>query len=91
LFAPKPTTTTLALPGMAGEGCFCADCVRNLKSRLHLDGHANKEHCFNKPKKFIFPEPAFPEVLGWQPVVPPDEGLARTLPYFRSELERGGA
>jgi dTDP-glucose 4,6-dehydratase len=31
------------------------------------------------------------EVLGWQPVVGPDEGLARTLPYFRSELGRGGA
>jgi dTDP-glucose 4,6-dehydratase len=31
------------------------------------------------------------EVLDWQPVVSPDEGLAQTLPYFRSEIERGGA
>jgi dTDP-glucose 4,6-dehydratase len=27
-------------------------------------------------------------VLGWEPQVSPDEGLAKTLPYFKAELER---
>jgi dTDP-glucose 4,6-dehydratase len=27
-------------------------------------------------------------VLGWEPKVSPDEGLRKTLPYFKAELER---
>jgi nucleoside-diphosphate-sugar epimerase len=27
-------------------------------------------------------------VLGWEPQVSPDEGLAKMLPYFKSQLER---
>jgi len=27
-------------------------------------------------------------VLGWEPVVSPEEGLKKTLPYFKAELER---
>ncbi|MGH7459186.1 MAG: UDP-glucuronic acid decarboxylase family protein [Longimicrobiaceae bacterium] len=31
------------------------------------------------------------DVLGWQPVVELDEGLERTIPYFRTLVEQGGA
>jgi len=48
LFAPLPTTTTLALPGSAGEGCGCLQCLGGLG------------HCLKKPK-FQWPTPAFPE------------------------------
>ena len=27
------------------------------------------------------------EVLGWEPVVAPDDGLRRTLPYFEKEVQ----
>ncbi|HTO09096.1 MAG TPA: UDP-glucuronic acid decarboxylase family protein [Myxococcota bacterium] len=29
------------------------------------------------------------ELAGWEPQVSPEEGFARTLPYFRAQLERG--
>ncbi|MFG0262147.1 MAG: hypothetical protein ACF788_07140 [Novipirellula sp. JB048] len=48
LFAPLPTTTTLALPGSAGESCLCFSCLRGIGSCL-------------KAPKFTFPTPAFPE------------------------------
>ncbi len=47
LFAPLPTTTTLALPGSAGEGGLFSH-IGKLGSRLRLP-------------KFRRPEPAFPE------------------------------
>ncbi len=59
LFAPKPTTTTLALPGSGGEGCLCTQ---------GLAGHCKDSvggfctglcDCFKKP--FVAPEPAFVE------------------------------
>ncbi len=58
LFAPLPTTTSLALPGLNGENCLCLNCVRKLGSCLH-----------SKPKfpfPSQFPSPAFPE-----PIDPP--------------------
>lgn len=57
LFSPLPTTTSLALPGSAGEGCRCFGCLTGLKSCI--SGH------FNKPK-VGFPTPAFQD-----PVDPP--------------------
>ncbi len=46
LFTPPPTTTTLALPCLDGEGCGCFGCLQGLGC---------------KKKGFAFPEPAFPE------------------------------
>ena len=58
IFTPLPTTTTLALPGTAGEGCGCFGCFSGLG------------RCLHGPKTggpgFRFPEPAFAE-----PVTPP--------------------
>ena len=34
LFAPFPTTTSLALPGCSGEGCACTNCARGVGSCL---------------------------------------------------------
>jgi nucleoside-diphosphate-sugar epimerase len=30
-------------------------------------------------------------VLGWEPNVPLHEGIVRTIPFFRGELEKGDA
>lgn len=46
LFSPLPTTTSLALPGSAGEGCGCLGCINNLGN------------CLSRPD-FSFPTPAF--------------------------------
>ncbi len=56
IFAPLPTTTTLALPGSGGEGCRCFGRLRSLGTRFHH---------FKKPG-FQLPDPAFPE-----PATPP--------------------
>ncbi len=48
LFAPFPTTTTLALPGSGGEGCGCFGCSNKIGT------------CLKNPK-FALPQPAFPE------------------------------
>lgn len=48
LFSPLPTTTTLALPGSAGESCGCLSCLHHLGSCL-------------KVPDFTLPEPAFPQ------------------------------
>jgi hypothetical protein len=63
LFTPKPTTTTLALPGSGGESCICSRCLGGLRgclNRVHskIDGQV--------PPRFAFPTPAFVE-----PVTPP--------------------
>ena len=54
LFAPLPTTTTLALPGSAGEGCF--GCLHD-KVKSHHERW--KLHHWSWPK-CKFPKPAFP-------------------------------
>lgn len=68
LFAPRPTSTTLALPGMGGENCFCGRCANGLKgclSKTKAKLHCAKEKLHGCiPSKF--PEPAFP-----QPGAPP--------------------
>ena len=74
LFAPLPTTTTLALPGSSGEGCFGRlrehNCLGKAKDLLHHDGgflggKCNGLGCFGKDG-FTPPVPAFPE-----PAAPP--------------------
>ncbi len=62
LFAPLPTTTTLALPGSGGESCLCFNCLRGLGS------------CIKNPK-FVFPTPAFPEPAT-PPACPPSAAPA---------------
>ncbi len=58
IFAPLPTTTTLALPGHSGKHCGCFGCL------LGHDCIKIGKLC-EKPR-FQFPTPAFPE-----PVTPP--------------------
>lgn len=60
LFTPLPTTTTLALPGAAGEACCCLGCLRKLGT------------CFSAPA-FTFPEPAFAEPVAPPPCETPLE------------------
>jgi len=62
LFAPMPTTTTLALPGHSGEGCKCLSCTRgigsciaNHKAKLH-----QKLDNIHRGTTPAFPEPATP-------------------------------
>lgn len=64
LFSPLPTTTSLALPGSAGEGGFCYDTLRKLKSHLTFGKH-QQGAALGSPS-FVFPEPAFAE-----PAAPP--------------------
>ncbi len=54
IFAPLPATTTLALPGHAGEGCSCFGCLNKIGTCL-------KSHKFTKPVP-AFPEPVAPPV-----------------------------
>ena len=54
IFAPLPTTTGLALPGSAGEGCGCLGCLSNGSCLDKFGG------CFRKPA-FVWPTPAFIE------------------------------
>ncbi|MEM8669987.1 MAG: hypothetical protein AAGG48_20840 [Planctomycetota bacterium] len=56
LFAPKPVTTTLALPGSGGEGCVCTDRLKGFCGGIG-------DH-FKKP--FTTSDPAWVE-----PVTPP--------------------
>ncbi|MCG8653625.1 MAG: hypothetical protein MI861_27555, partial [Pirellulales bacterium] len=59
LFAPLPTTTTLALPGSGGEDCFVTRGLRRIGDHFR-DAHQGS---ILPPR---FPEPAFPE-----PATPP--------------------
>ncbi len=52
VFAPRPTTTTLALPGSGGERCGCFGCLNKI-------GTCFKNHKFTKPVS-AFPEPLDP-------------------------------
>jgi Domain of unknown function DUF11 len=54
LFSPLPTTTGLALPGAAGEGC-CLNCLRKLGQ---CDCLSRLGSCLTRPK-LAFPTPAF--------------------------------
>lgn len=57
IFAPLPTTTSLALPGHAGEGCGCLGCLLG-HDCIKIGSLFHKHH--EKPR-FQFPEPAFTE------------------------------
>ncbi len=70
LFAPKPVTTTLALPGTGGEGCSCFRCLRGLTGCLKT-GHSVE----GAPRRFIFPEPAFPEPAPPPPCATPQPAI----------------
>lgn len=79
LFSPLPTTTSLALPGSAGEGCSSLDCLRgvgagvkNQASRLH---EHIKQSCPLTGHDFALPEPAFPE-----PAPPPPCATTPAVP-----------
>ena len=63
IFAPAPTTTTLALPGSAGEGI---GCFRNLRNRIGstVGGFQWPSPVFDDPAEpppCIVPEPVVPE------------------------------
>ena len=58
IFSPLPTTTTLALPGSAGEGCGCLGCLSGI-------GDCLRGKCLSGPG-FQWPTPAFTE-----PITPP--------------------
>ena len=64
LFSPLPTTTGIALPGSAGEGCGCLGCLGNLGACLKRPGCLGGS-CLGGPG-FRFPTPAFVD-----PVAPP--------------------
>tara|TARA_R110002049_G_scaffold27321_2_gene94361 strand:- start:635555 stop:638395 length:2841 start_codon:yes stop_codon:yes gene_type:complete len=58
IFAPLPTTTTLALPGSAGERCGCFGCFSGIGRCL--------QNIKSGSPGFRMPQPAFPE-----PATPP--------------------
>lgn len=64
LFAPYPTTTTLALPCTNGEDCVCASCLR--KVRDHVRDTKAKTHSFLEQFHRGATTPAFT-----QPATPP--------------------
>lgn len=61
LFAPFPTTTTLALPGHNGQPCGCFSCLNKLGS------------CLKNPS-IALPEPAFPEPVDPPACATPGDG-----------------
>ena len=75
--APPTTTTTLALPCTAGEGCKCLDCLHGCFDGLgknkglgkHKIGNCLKKPCFQFPAP-VFPEPATPPACP-PPAAPP--------------------
>ncbi len=81
LFAPKPTSTTLALPGSAGEACVCSRCLSGLTGCLR---RVHERIDSTVPPRFAFPEPAFVE-----PVTPPPCAVPGTAPGNRG-IASGG-
>ncbi len=61
LFAPKPTSTSLALPCSGGEGCTCLVCLHGLKAKLHgALHHGGPKPAFTAPAE---PPPCAPQQL----------------------------
>lgn len=61
LFAPKPTSTSLALPCSGGEGCKCLVCLHGLKAKLHGGLlHGGPKPAFTAPAE---PPPCAPQQL----------------------------
>ncbi len=60
LFAPLPTTTTLALPGSGGEGCGCFGCLNKIGTCLK--------------SKHALPRPSFPQPVDPPACATPGEG-----------------
>ena len=65
LCAPKPFTTTLALPGTSGEECGLLGHMR--RSCQRVSDHFHSKH----GPKFVFPQPAFAEPATPPPCPPP--------------------
>ncbi len=70
LFAPLPTTTTLALPGHNGQACGCFGCLSGKTCvkipKLHGILKKDKLHGLMDKPKWRFPTPVFTE-----PATPP--------------------
>lgn len=69
IFAPLPTTTTLAIPGISGEGCGCFNCLSGLNCFRGLG--------LSTGPRFQFPDPVFTEPAAPPACPTPGSSIAR--------------